>query len=130
MSICDENLHDRLYRMGPTESLLTFYKRFKLLYENCNKLHIDGFVDGFFVARTFYAKLDATRYMHMYCEYTPCSIFYDYYGSFSNIDMFTCDNYYQLNRLTIKISSDTQLNHFLTHNLMNDKLLFLQNIHM
>ena len=50
------------------ESLLTFYERFKLLFENCKMLHIDGFVDEFFAARTFYSKLDAARYMHLYRE--------------------------------------------------------------
>ena len=55
-------------KMGLTESLLTLYKRFKLLYENCSMLHIDGFVDEPFAARTFYSKLEAARHMHLYRE--------------------------------------------------------------
>ena len=55
-------------RMGPNESLLNFYNRFKLRYDNCVTLDVPGFSDESVAARHFYAKLDAARYGQLYRE--------------------------------------------------------------
>ena len=54
--------------MGATEGLLTFYERFRLLFDNCNMLGIEGFTDESAGARLFYSKLDAGRYGQLYRE--------------------------------------------------------------
>ena len=55
-------------RMGPNESLLNFYNRFKLRFDNCVTMDVPGFSDESVTARHFYAELDAARYGQLYRE--------------------------------------------------------------
>ena len=73
----DLDLEERKYRatvkfnnekMGPTESLQNFYYRFKMRYETCVSLDIEGYLDESVAARHFYSRLDAERYGPLYRE--------------------------------------------------------------
>ena len=47
---------------------LTFYEIFRLLFDNCDMLGVDGFTDESVGACTFYSKLGAARYSQLYRE--------------------------------------------------------------
>ena len=50
-------------KMTNSESLSTFYNRFKLRYEACNTLGVASFEDELeLIVRQFYVKLDGPRY--------------------------------------------------------------------
>jgi len=49
-------------RMSNNETLLTFYHRFNLRYDNCVLCGVTDIPDGPGSARDFYSKLDETRF--------------------------------------------------------------------
>ena len=53
-------------RMSTSESLLSFYHRLKLRYENCELLEVKDIPDQQGAARDFYSKLDEGRYGNFY----------------------------------------------------------------
>lgn len=53
-------------RMTNSDTLLTFYKRFKLRYEHCGLIGVVDIPDEAGCARDFYSKLDSSRYAKLY----------------------------------------------------------------